>query len=70
MAHSNNLEKGDQVSWGGGQPSGRIVNIVEEGTAKVTSKKVHTSGNVVTRNAKDGDPAVEITRDGVRIVLI
>ncbi|KAF8421352.1 hypothetical protein L210DRAFT_3573068, partial [Boletus edulis BED1] len=68
MAHSNNLEKGDQVSWGGGQPSGRIVGIVEEGTAKVTSKKVvnqtNFQGNVVTRNA-----AVKITRDGVCIVL-
>ena len=54
--------------------------IVEEGKAEVTSNKVsfyahyigHSSfvltsfkGNTITRNARDGDPAVKITRKGV-----
>lgn len=55
--------------------------IVKEGKAQVTSNKVcrpsmvellrhlhygFLQGNTVTRIARDGDPAVKITRKGVR----
>ena len=58
-----------------------MAEIVEEGKAQVTSNKVcrlavvrslhglHCGlpqGNTVTRIARDGDPAVKITRKGVR----
>ncbi|KAH0835447.1 hypothetical protein J3R83DRAFT_9080 [Lanmaoa asiatica] len=68
MEDSNKLEKGEEVSWnwGSGQPSGKIADIVEEGAAKVTTKK----GNLVSRNAKEGDPAVKITREGNDVVKL
>ncbi|KAN0078017.1 hypothetical protein V8E55_010074 [Tylopilus felleus] len=52
MLDSNKLEKGDEVSWnwGGGQPSGRISDIIEDGTTKVTtltSEKVCTCVKVI-----------------------
>lgn len=72
--------------WGGGQASGKVADIVEEGKAQVTSNKVSfgtkcvlvnswtltsltvvSQGNTITRNAKEGDPAVKISRDGVSI---
>ncbi|EPQ52967.1 hypothetical protein GLOTRDRAFT_131251 [Gloeophyllum trabeum ATCC 11539] len=72
--------------WGSGNPSGRIAEIVTEGHAEVTSNKVHfllfppvyavlTSmkrykGNTVKRNAKEGDPAVKITRKGNDVVKL
>ncbi|KIK97827.1 hypothetical protein PAXRUDRAFT_135524, partial [Paxillus rubicundulus Ve08.2h10] len=46
-------------NWGRGRPSGEVAEVVEEGKAEVTSSK----GNTVTRNARDGDPAVKITRN-------
>ncbi|EIW74206.1 hypothetical protein CONPUDRAFT_160253 [Coniophora puteana RWD-64-598 SS2] len=59
---ADKLEEGQKVSWkwGGGHPSGKVDEIVEEGKAQVTSNK----GNTVSRNARDGDPAVKIKRDG------
>ncbi|KAG8215656.1 hypothetical protein J3R82DRAFT_7530 [Butyriboletus roseoflavus] len=68
MADSNKLEEGQEVSWnwGGGQPSGKIADVVEEGTVKVMSKK----GNAVSRNAKEGDPAVKISREGNDVVKL
>jgi len=62
------IDKGDKVSWkwGGGHPSGKVAEIVEDGTAEVTSNK----GNTVTRNAREGDPAVKITRSGNDVVKL
>ena len=66
--------------WGAGTVEGKVAEIVEDGKAEVTSNKVcrtrvnrnvtsHTpccaQGNTVTRNARDGDPAVKISRKGV-----
>ncbi|KAI0086040.1 hypothetical protein BDY19DRAFT_375934 [Irpex rosettiformis] len=56
---ADRLEKGQEVSWawGGGNAHGKVDEIIEEGKAEVTSKK----GNTVSRNAKEGDPAVKIS---------
>lgn len=66
--------------WGAGNGHGKVAEIVEEGKAEVTSKKVCPwwmaslsfsidtipKGNTVSRNARGADdPAVKITRDGV-----
>lgn len=60
-------------AWGGGTAHGKVADIVEEGKAEVTSNKVgpllvllgcipnNIQGNTVSRNAKDGDPAVKIS---------
>ncbi|KAH7925981.1 hypothetical protein BV22DRAFT_1194741 [Leucogyrophana mollusca] len=65
---ADNLEEGQEVSWkwGGGNPSGTVDEIVQEGKAEVTSNK----GNTVTRNAKEGDPAVKISRKGNDVVKL
>jgi len=65
---SNQFEKGDQVSWkwGAGRPSGEVAEVVTEGKAEVTSNK----GNTVTRNAREGDPAIVITRPGNDVVKL
>lgn len=62
------IEIGDDVSWkwGTSHPSGKVADIVEEGTAKVTSNK----GNTITRNAREGDPAVKIARSGNDVVKL
>ncbi|KAI0049126.1 hypothetical protein FA95DRAFT_1677788 [Auriscalpium vulgare] len=64
----NEVKEGQEVSWnwGGGQPSGEVAEIVKEGKAEVTSNK----GNTVSRNAKEGDPAVKITRKGNDVVKL
>ncbi|KAG1728379.1 uncharacterized protein EDB91DRAFT_1060578 [Suillus paluster] len=64
----NRIEEGQEVSWrwGGGNASGKVDEIVEEGKAKVTSNK----GNTVTRIARTGDPAVKITREGNDVVKL
>ncbi|KAG2122729.1 hypothetical protein DEU56DRAFT_831469 [Suillus clintonianus] len=64
----NRIEEGQEVSWkwGGGNASGKVDEIVEEGTAKVTSDK----DNTVTRIARAGDPAVKITRQGNDVVKL
>ncbi|KAG0703395.1 hypothetical protein DFH29DRAFT_803547 [Suillus ampliporus] len=64
----NRIEEGQEVSWrwGGGNASGKVDEIVEEGQAKVTSNK----GNTVTRIARAGDPAVKITRQGNDVVKL
>jgi len=81
--------RGQRWKWGGGHPSGKVDEIVEEGKAQVTSNKVRDSklrlrrwvadvmrpdgraqGNTVSRNARDGDPAVKIKRDGVSSVRL
>ncbi|OCH90406.1 hypothetical protein OBBRIDRAFT_730924 [Obba rivulosa] len=65
---ANKLREGQDVSWkwGGGNPSGKVAEIVEEGLAEVTSNK----GNTVTRKAREGDPAVKITREGNDVVKL
>jgi len=65
---SDKLDEGQDVSWrwGGGNASGKVADIVTEGKAEVTSNK----GNTVTRNARDGDPAVKITRSGNDVVKL
>ncbi|KAJ3534155.1 hypothetical protein NM688_g7178 [Phlebia brevispora] len=59
---SDKVHEGQDVSWkwGGGNASGTVSEVVEEGTAEVTSNK----GNTVTRKAREGDPAVKISRKG------
>ncbi|KDQ49762.1 hypothetical protein JAAARDRAFT_200594 [Jaapia argillacea MUCL 33604] len=67
MAHK--LHEGQDVSWkwgATGHPSGKVAEIVEEGKAQVTSNK----GNTVTRNAREGDPAVKISRNGNDVVKL
>ncbi|PCH34881.1 hypothetical protein WOLCODRAFT_50401, partial [Wolfiporia cocos MD-104 SS10] len=65
---ADKLHEGQDVSWrwGGGNPSGKVAEIVEEGKAEVTSDK----GNTVSRNAREGDPAVRITRNGNDVVKL
>ncbi|EIM84734.1 uncharacterized protein STEHIDRAFT_158450 [Stereum hirsutum FP-91666 SS1] len=65
---ADKLEEGQDVTWkwGGGQASGKVAEIAEEGKAQVTSNK----GNTITRNAKEGDPAVKISRDGNDVVKL
>ncbi|KZV66111.1 hypothetical protein PENSPDRAFT_755969 [Peniophora sp. CONT] len=64
------LKEGQEVSWkwgASGNPSGKIAEIVEEGSAEVTSNK----GNTVKRNARGPeDPAVKITRKGNDVVKL
>ncbi|CDO72041.1 hypothetical protein BN946_scf184943.g76 [Trametes cinnabarina] len=55
-----NWKRDSTWRWGGGTAEGEVAEIVEEGKAEVTSNK----GNTITRNAKPGDPAVKIARDG------
>jgi len=64
----NDIKEGDEVSWkwGSGHPSGTVAEVVTEGKAEVTSNK----GNTVTRNAREGDPAVVITRSGNDVVKL
>ncbi|WVQ68214.1 uncharacterized protein L199_006421 [Kwoniella botswanensis] len=63
---SEELKKGDEVSWnwGSGQPSGKVADIVEEGKAEVKSNK----GNTISKNASEDDPAVVIERSGNDVV--
>ncbi|WVF72685.1 hypothetical protein IAT40_007503 [Kwoniella sp. CBS 6097] len=63
---SEELKKGDEVSWnwGSGQPSGKVAEIVEEGKAEVKSNK----GNTISKNASEDDPAVVIERSGNNVV--
>ncbi|KAI0029056.1 hypothetical protein K488DRAFT_89118 [Vararia minispora EC-137] len=67
---SDQLEVGQEVSWkwgATGRPSGEIAEIVEDGTAQVTSSK----GNTVTRKGRGGDdPAVKIARKGNDVVKL
>lgn len=65
---SDQLEQGQKVSWkwGTSHPSGTVADIIEDGKVSVTSDK----GNTVTRNARDGDPAVKITRSGNDVVKL
>ncbi|KAF8321792.1 hypothetical protein DL93DRAFT_2163377 [Clavulina sp. PMI_390] len=65
---ADNLQEGDQVSWkwGTSNPSGTVAEIVEEGKATVTSNK----GNTVSRNAREGDPAIKIERSGNDVVKL
>jgi len=65
---TQNIKEGDEVSWkwGSGHPSGTVAEVVPEGKAEVTSNK----GNTITRNARDGDPAVRITRKGNDVVKL
>jgi len=65
---ADKLHEGQDVSWrwGGGNAEGKVAEIVEEGKAQVTSNK----GNTVTRNARDGDPAVKIARKGNDVVKL
>ncbi|WWC63181.1 uncharacterized protein I303_105781 [Kwoniella dejecticola CBS 10117] len=62
----SDLKKGEEVSWnwGGGQPSGKVAEVVEEGKAEVESKK----GNTISKNASEDDPAVVIERSGNNVV--
>ncbi|KAG8843767.1 hypothetical protein FRB96_003729 [Tulasnella sp. 330] len=62
------LKEGDEVSWkwGSGNPSGTVAEVVKEGKAEVTSNK----GNTITRNAREGDPAVIIARKGNDVVKL
>ncbi|KAI0922337.1 hypothetical protein AcW1_003189 [Taiwanofungus camphoratus] len=65
---ADKLEEGQEVSWrwGGGNPSGKVAEIVDDGKASVTSNK----GNTVSRTAREGDPAVKITRKGNDVVKL
>ncbi|KAI0824384.1 hypothetical protein BC628DRAFT_433330 [Trametes gibbosa] len=65
---ADKLQEGQHVSWrwGGGNAEGEVAEIVEEGKAEVTSDK----GNTVTRNAREGDPAVKIARKGNDVVKL
>ncbi|TFY74504.1 hypothetical protein EWM64_g9509 [Hericium alpestre] len=65
---SDQIKEGQEVSWnwGGGQPTGKVAEVIEEGKAEIKTKK----GNTVSRNAKDGDPAVKIARDGNDVVKL
>ncbi|KAH9920984.1 hypothetical protein B0H21DRAFT_781640 [Amylocystis lapponica] len=65
---ADKIHEGQDVSWrwGGGNATGQISEIVEEGKAQVTSNK----GNTVTRNAQEGDPAVKISRNGNDVVKL
>ncbi|GJE90658.1 DUF2945 domain-containing protein [Phanerochaete sordida] len=66
---ADNLKEGQDVSWkwGGGDGHGKVAEIVEEGTAEVTSNK----GNTVTRKARGhDDPAVVIERSGNNVVKL
>ncbi|KAL4248972.1 Hypervirulence associated protein TUDOR domain-containing protein [Abortiporus biennis] len=65
---ADNIQEGQDVSWrwGGGNAKGKVAEVVEEGTAEVTSNK----GNTVKRNARDGDPAVKISRDRNDVVKL
>ncbi|KIY74075.1 hypothetical protein CYLTODRAFT_364391 [Cylindrobasidium torrendii FP15055 ss-10] len=65
---ADQLEKGQDVSWkwGSSQVTGKVAEVVEEGKAQVTSNK----GNVITRNAREGDPAVKISRKGNDVVKL
>ncbi|OBZ72911.1 hypothetical protein A0H81_06750 [Grifola frondosa] len=64
---ADKIHEGQDVSWrwGGGNATGKIAGIVE-GKAEVTSNK----GNTVSRNAREGDPAVKIARDGNDVVKL
>ncbi|KAJ3486081.1 hypothetical protein NLI96_g4485 [Meripilus lineatus] len=78
------LHEGQDVSWrwGGGNATGKIDEIVEEGRAEVTSNKVGQDtpflafihiplqGNTVSRIAREGDPAVKISRKGNDVVKL
>ncbi|KAF8663694.1 hypothetical protein AX16_000869 [Volvariella volvacea WC 439] len=65
---ADQLKKGQEVSWnwGGGQPSGKVSEVVEEGKAQVKSNK----GNTISRKAREGDPAVKVSRDGNDVVKL
>ncbi|EIW52545.1 uncharacterized protein TRAVEDRAFT_40297 [Trametes versicolor FP-101664 SS1] len=65
---ADKLEEGQHVSWrwGNGNVEGDIAEIVEEGKAQVTSNK----RNTITRTAREGDPAVKITRKGNDVVKL
>ncbi|KAF7794145.1 hypothetical protein EIP86_005276 [Pleurotus ostreatoroseus] len=81
---SDKIHEGQEVSWkwGSGNPSGTVAEVVSEGKAEVTSNKVGTvccmasqgsprlQGHTVSRNAKEGDPAVKITRKGNDVVKL
>ncbi|KAI0367087.1 hypothetical protein BV20DRAFT_950888 [Pilatotrama ljubarskyi] len=85
---ADKLHEGQDVSWrwGGGNGTGKIAEIVEEGTAEVTSNKASyrnqircpsfalltfkEQGHTVHRKARDGDPAVKITRKGNDVVKL
>ncbi|EMD31193.1 hypothetical protein CERSUDRAFT_100646 [Gelatoporia subvermispora B] len=65
---ADKLHEGQDVSWkwGAGTVTGQIDEIVEEGQASVTSNK----GNTIHRKAREGDPAVKITRKGNDVVKL
>jgi len=57
---------GDQVSWqwSGSRPSGTVAEVKDHGHVSITSNK----GNVISRNAEPGDPAVHVERSGNDVV--
>ncbi|KAH9995262.1 hypothetical protein BJV77DRAFT_942949 [Russula vinacea] len=65
---SDSLEAGQDVSWKWGRSNvtGKVDEVVHDGQAKVQSNK----GNIITRNAREGDPAVKIARKGNDVVKL
>jgi len=57
---SEPLKAGQAVSWKwvGSNVTGKVDKVVHDGKAQVQSNK----GNTITRNAREGDPAVNIVR--------
>ncbi|KAI9450381.1 hypothetical protein BJY52DRAFT_1302926 [Lactarius psammicola] len=65
---SEPLQKGQDVSWkwGSSDITGIVDEVVTEGKAQVESNK----GNTITRNAREGDPAVKIAHKGNDVVKL
>ncbi|KAI0287765.1 hypothetical protein BC826DRAFT_1042428 [Russula brevipes] len=65
---SEPLKTGQDVSWkwGSSNVTGKVDEIVHDGQAQVQSNK----GNTITRNAREGDPAVKIVRKGNDVVKL
>ncbi|KAF9493419.1 hypothetical protein BDN71DRAFT_1450399, partial [Pleurotus eryngii] len=63
---TDQLNKGDTVSWnwGQGHPKGGVVDVHEEKTT-IKSK----NGNDITKNGGPGNPAVEIKQSNGNAVL-
>ena len=53
---AQDLSKGDEVSWkwGSGHPKGEVLDVVDDGTAEVTTKR----GSKLTKEGTEDDPAV------------
>ncbi|KAH9956589.1 hypothetical protein BJV74DRAFT_891527 [Russula compacta] len=65
---SEPLKTGQDVSWkwGNNNVTGKVDQVVHDGQAQVQSNK----GNTITRNAREGDPAVKIVREGNDVVKL